>query len=835
MLRRWLGMRMLVLLVGGWMVTQVGFGQSLFFNGSVIDAETKEAIPMVNVYFKGTTIGTISDVNGSFKLSSPIKADTLVFSSIGYLEYKLQVSQLSNPVNIELSPDNIALMEVEVKPDDGPVRTLLARMVANKKRNNPESQERYDYEKYSKWEYLINNADSTLMDARAFRKHQSVFRTADDGSKYLPVYLSEQIVFNEFQRQPLRQKSTILADQTSGLGVLGDYEIGGYTSGLDIEYNFYNNFLKLFEENFVSPAASNGWFFYHYYLEDSVVLGDVTHYKILFTPRRKQDKVFRGHMIVEDKYYSLVEVNGELSTKSNMNFVKSLSLSSQFQLINDSISFFGTNSIKAVFDYLPIDIPTKNDRMELDFTQQASYAKVSINPRNTVALSAKSLAYESVKTDGFKDRDTTYWLQARHVPLTANDKELYATIDSVNTIPVVKLVDNLARMSMTGYYDFGRLEMGPYMHLLQFNKIEGMRLFMGGRTSKEISNRWMVWGGLGYATRTQKVSASMGGGYKLPGIRRRVFKLAYDDTYARMGENRKILYLYENMLSPSENNLVSAFFTRDEFDELYRQQNTRLSYEHEWKTGFSTKLDLGHVRHHSPEFYPFIYKGNAVTEVTNYEAALDIRLSWREKILDDEFMRLYLTSDYPILHFTVAAGQVAFAGQEENYTKLHATIKHKVNMGQTTFRYAVEGGAVFGKLPYTFLEIPRGNETYGYYTYDFNMINYLEFVHDRYLHAYTEYHLNGFVFNRMPLLRSLGFRGVFSAKGMIGDLSDQQYESIQLPASVSSLNGKPYVEVGAGIENILKVLRVEAIWRLTPESTVGAPNFGIRAKFELSL
>lgn len=818
-----------------WCMLTQGLQAQLLFTGTVTDAETKERIPMVNVYLKGTTIGTISDEEGRFKLTSSQKADTLVFSSIGYLDRQFNVTQLANPLAIELSPDNIALTEVEVKPDDGPVRSLLRKMVEGKDRNDPEKERRYNYEKYSKWEYLINNADSTLMEARAFRNHQSVFRTAPDGSKYLPVYLSEQIVFNEFQKDPLRQKSTILADKTAGLGVLDDYEIGGYATGLDIEYNFYNNYIKLFEENFVSPAASNGWFYYNYYLEDSLVQDGATQYKVLFVPKRKQDKVFRGHMLIEDKYYSLVEVEGELSTKSNMNFVKSLSLKSRFQLVNDSVCFFGTNAIAAVFDYLPIDIPTKHDRMELDFKQEASYRRVELNPVEKVELSARNLAYESVKTDGFKDRDTTYWLEARHVPLTVNDKELYATIDSVNQVPVVKMIDNFARMSMTGYYDFGKLEMGPYMHLLQFNKIEGMRLFMGGRTSKEISNRWMVWGGLGYATKTQKVSASVGGGYKLPGIRRRVFKLAYDDTYARMGENRKILYLYENMLTPSENNLVSAFFTRDEFDELYRQQNTHLSYEHEWRTGLSTKLDAGYVRHYSPKFYPFIYNGQPVDMVSNVEAALDIRLSWREKVLDDEFMRLYLTSDYPILHFTVGAGRVSFADQEENYAKLHATIKHRVNLGQTYFRYALEGGMVFGKLPYTFLEIPRGNETYGYYTYDFNMINYLEFVHDRYLHAYTEYHMNGFFFNRIPLLRSLGFREVFSAKAMIGDLSQQQYESIQLPASVSSLNGKPYLEVGAGVENILKVLRFEAIWRVTPESQVGAPNFGIRAKFELSL
>ncbi len=187
MLRRLLGLRLNVLLMCCTVLAQVSFGQTMLLNGTIIDAETKAGIPVVNVYLVGTTIGTISDVDGNFKLTSPTKADTLAFSSIGYLEKRFAVSQLSNPLHVELSPDNISLSEVEIKPDDGPIRALLTKMVENKKRNNPESHRRYNYEKYTKWEYRINNADSTLMDTRAFRNHQSYFRTSKDGSKYLAV------------------------------------------------------------------------------------------------------------------------------------------------------------------------------------------------------------------------------------------------------------------------------------------------------------------------------------------------------------------------------------------------------------------------------------------------------------------------------------------------------------------------------------------------------------------------------------------------------------------------------------------------------------------------
>jgi hypothetical protein len=132
------------------------------------------------------------------------------------------------------------------------------------------------------------------------------------------------------------------------------------------------------------------------------------------------------------------------------------------------------------------------------------------------------------------------------------------------------------------------------------------------------------------------------------------------------------------------------------------------------------------------------------------------------------------------------------------------------------------------------LDIPRGNETFGYYSYDFNMLNFMEYVHDRYLHTYLEYHLNGFVFNRLPLLKRIGLREVFSAKGMIGSLSDKHQQIVELPPGTTKMNN-PYLELGAGVENIFRLFRIEAVWRVSPKSTLGAPSFGIRAKFEIKL
>ena len=344
----------------------------------------------------------------------------------------------------------------------------------------------------------------------------------------------------------------------------------------------------------------------------------------------------------------------------------------------------------------------------------------------------------------------------------------------------------------------------------------------------------IFWGGLGYGTRNKKVDGLVGFGYKFPTINRRVLKLYYDDKMIRHGENEKILNLYENAFTATENNLISQLLKHDELDEIFREQKAALQYQHEWYPGLLNKLSIHYTRHESPEFYPFTQNGNPLSAVSAFEINLDTRWSREEKLIDKGFIRYYLDTPYPIVHFTVGGGKAFYNNQSNYYGKVATTVKQQINLGQGKFNYALEAGAFFGKLPYTMLDIPRGNETVGWYTYDFNMMNYLEYVHDRYAHAYLEYHMNGFLIRRIPVLRASGLREVFSSKLMVGKLSNKHQSVLDFPSAVTHMKN-PYVELGAGVENILSMLRVEAIWRVTPKSVVGAPSFGFRALFGIGL
>ncbi|MBV5312234.1 MAG: carboxypeptidase-like regulatory domain-containing protein [Prolixibacteraceae bacterium] len=811
------------------------FSQPTNVWGKVTDKETGKPIPYVSVVFKNTQIGVLTDTLGGFNLTSKEHVDSIRLSTIGYLNKTIGViSGKSTELQIELKPDLVKLSEITILPDDGPVRRILKEMTDRKKQNNPDKYPRYSYRKYTKWEYHLNNVGEKLIQSGIFRKDQSVFKTNSDGSRYLPIYFSEQLVFNEFQRNPAKQKSTVLADKTSGVGVLQDYEISGYTSALDMEVNFYDNYINLFLQNFVSPLADNGWFYYKYYLADSTIVNGRKQYRIEFFPRRLGDKVFKGYLTTETKNYSLLEIDGTLATTSYLNFLKSMRLKSNYQMVHDSIPFYRRNQIDAVFDYVPGKNNPSKKPINLFFTQSAVIDSVTVNQPDEVKLITGNGHYETLKLPGATQRDENYWNKHRMEELNQRELEISAAIDSVSQVPAVKVADKMTRMKMTSYLDLGKLEFGPYTNTINTNKVEGIHLFAGFRTSSEISTRYMFWGGLGYGFLNKKINGIAGFGYKFPANYRKVVKIAYDDKIVRAGESEKLLFLYENALSPTENNIISQIFKRDELDELFREQKLASSFEYEWYPGLMNKISANYIRHFSPQFYPFLRNGSPVNSVSAVDFSVDTRFSWKEKVIDDKFLRVYMATDYPIIHVLLGGGQVFYSGKQNYYGKIFGTIEQYFMIGQTGFNYAVEGGMYFGKLPYTMLDIPRGNETYGLYTYDFNMLNYMEYVHDKYLHAYLEYHLNGFLFNRLPLLKKTGLREVFSFKTIVGSLSDKNQQIVEFPVTISKMDN-PYIEFGAGVENIFKMFRLESVWRVNPKSTVGAPSFGLRVKIKVQL
>lgn len=102
---------LLILVLAGFI--PYGLAQVRTITGTVTTSDTKETLPGTSIVMKGTTTGTVTDVDGNFTLNVPEGTVILEFSYIGYVSQEVDVTAL-NVVNIELDPTKISLEEVVV-------------------------------------------------------------------------------------------------------------------------------------------------------------------------------------------------------------------------------------------------------------------------------------------------------------------------------------------------------------------------------------------------------------------------------------------------------------------------------------------------------------------------------------------------------------------------------------------------------------------------------------------------------------------------------------------------------------------------------------------------
>ena len=86
-----------------------------FLQGKVSDANTGEYLPFCSVYIKGKSVGTVTNLNGEFKLNVLKKSgDTLVISHVGFHNFLVPVNSNSNSLDIKLKEAVVNLDEISV-------------------------------------------------------------------------------------------------------------------------------------------------------------------------------------------------------------------------------------------------------------------------------------------------------------------------------------------------------------------------------------------------------------------------------------------------------------------------------------------------------------------------------------------------------------------------------------------------------------------------------------------------------------------------------------------------------------------------------------------------
>jgi hypothetical protein len=797
--------------------------QKTIVSGKVLDAETGEAIPFVNIGFQHSLVGTISEMDGSYYLATIKATDTLLVSCVGYEMRRFPVIKGKEQVlDVKLASKSIALDAVIVRPGENPAFRILREINEHKKKNDPSRISSYQYNAYTKLRLDLNNVGEKLKDKSLLKDFGFVFEYMDSSEvfskNYLPLLISETMSKVYRSKTPPVNREIIEAFKVSGVE---NKTISQFTGRMYQQLNIYDNFILFFDPGFISPIADFGRLYYKYFLEDSAFIDGKFCHKIAFKPKRKQERTFHGFFWVTDTTFAIKKFELRISSDVNLNLLKDMIATYEYDLVNDTTWFL-------THEDMVIDFNVADKTYGFFARKTAVYDSIRFN--RPVPDSVKKITTDTYVLENKIDRNDTYWQTNRKSALTEEDGKIYTMVDSIKKVPLYKTLNTLTTMLTNYYIVAGPVELGPYYTTFSSNVIEGPRLRLGGRTSNKFSTKVMPGGHIAYGFGDKRIKYGLYLTYMFNTNPRRTSTISYFHDIRQLGKSENAFL---------DDNYLTSILRRSPNYKLTMVDQFNAFYEHEWAPGFSNTLKFNYQTIYPTTYVPFVsYKSEGDTVIGSPLTSTDITLSthfaYREKFLWGKFERKSLGSQYPTLDLDLTYGPKGVFESAYEYFKIRLKISDKLEINPIGFlRYRITIGKIYGTLPYPLLKLHEGNETYAYDPLSFNMMNYYEFVSDEYASLFAEQHFQGFFLNKIPLLRRLHWRELVSCNILYGRLSDKNKAVMAFPAGLSGLS-TPYYEAGVGIENIFKIFRIDAMWRFSYLDHTNVSPFGIRASMQFS-
>jgi len=807
------------------LVSMTFYAQTYTISGKVFDSESKEPLPFVPVLIKGTTVGGTTDFDGNYSITTSKLGDSIVATYVSYKKLTRAIKRGENQVvNMPMVLEGVNLLEVVVKAGENPAHRIIRNVIANKEFNNKRKLDAYQYETYNKVEFDLNRIPKEMREKKLFKPIKFVFDNVDSlnsGEKpSLPIFITEAISEVYFRSNPTLKKEVIKANKITGI------ENTSVTSVMGDMYqniNVYDNHILVFNKDFVSPISDNGFFYYKYYLEDSLFIGSTRCYQIRFKSKRPQELCFSGNMWISDTTWAVKRLEMSIPKDANINFINAANIVQEFTQI-DSTWMLSK-------DRLVIDFAMNKNQVGIYGRKTTSYKDFKINqPKETKFY---EFGDKIVVEDSALLYSNDFWDKNRHDSLSIREKKIYHMIDTIKTLPVYRTWVDVLTIFVSGYKVVNNFEIGPYFNLVSYNKVEGLRTRFGGRTSNKFSRWYELQGYVAYGFKDEKFKYSLGfKSFISKKPHRQLIGMTYKSDYEILGQSQNGF---------SQDNIFASLFRTSPLTNLTRVDQTYAWYEREWVDGLTSKVTLigRTITPLIANVYTY-YKndGSIATKenIRNTEVRLNMRFAYKEKFISGDFSRISLGTKWPVMQVTYAKSlQNAFRG-EYDYQKVVLNVSDRIRLisllGYTD--YTAEVGKIFGAVPYPLMELHGGNETYVYDYMSFNMMKYYEFASDQYASVGLFHHFEGLLFNKVPLLKKLKWREVVTCKALWGSVNEKNRKTLIFPTTLNALGNEPYVEVTAGIENIFKVFRIDALWRSTYLRPKAIDNFGVKFGFQLA-
>ncbi|MDR3308627.1 MAG: DUF5686 and carboxypeptidase regulatory-like domain-containing protein [Tannerella sp.] len=833
--------------------TQMTYAQYVIeVEGYVRDSITNESLPYVAVSLRGTTTGTATDDDGRFTLRSMSDSSVLAVSYIGYETAYRQLKRGKNKIEILLKPGAIELGEVVINrkkerytKKDNPAVAFVRNVIARRDSHDPYLHDYFSYDIYE--QRMFANNDFDVEKARQnwlFKQVDFIFDYVDStsvrGRTILPIYNEEIIADYHYRHSPRTERKTIAGYKRAGLiEIISEDGVTQFIEEAFQDLDIFRDNVNLLMQRFVSPLSSIGPDYYKYYMLDTLDIEGESCLDLGFAPFNSESFGFVGHLYVTlDSTWFVKRVALNVPRDINLNFVGEMSINQDYIRTADSTRILTRNDIAMIFRFTKKQSGAYARRVAL-------YRNHSFDKPTDIQIFKDNAPV--MESEGARRQNEQFWDEARRGSDEIKRTSVEEMMTKLRQVPAFYWSEKVINALVNGYIQTSdtdsKFEFGPANTFISGNSLEGARVRLGGATTINLSNRLFADGYLAYGFADRKLKGDAILEYSFNN--KKTFRKEYPFHYLRAEYRYDINQIGQHYLYTNPDNMFMVLKRRSNNFITYMQR-AELSYYHENYKGLGYSLMLRHLKEWATPDVPFalIAADGSMSPADHYSSSqVELYLRWapNEKFFQSRNYRYPMTLDAPIVTLTHTMARKGVLGSDHNYNKTEIGLRKRFWLSPFGFIDIYgQAGKVWDRVPYPMLIIPNANLSYSIEPETFPLMDPMEFINDRCVSWETTYFLNGWIFNRLPLIQELQLREVVSFRGWYGDLSDKNNPSLNgdglyaFPANTHLMGKRPYMEIGAGVENIFKLVRVDYIWRLSYRDHPSVPNSGIRFRMKFS-
>lgn len=763
-------MRKFLLLLCIIIISLSASAQSYLFTGRITCSNNKPAA-FASVYIKNSVYGTAANESGNYQLKLPSGSYDIIYRAAGYREVAEKVTvtgqdlchdvKLTDSVNYQAPDGNAGAEGMEIM-----------RQVLDRRKFYQQQPRQYACSIYVKGVEKLDDVPIALGSTAS--NNLSV----DSTGKGM-LYQSESLSSLSFL-QPDKFKEEMITSRSAGHNTAFTYNRAS-----DLRANFYQNLFivpGLSSHGFISPLGRQAMHYYRYKLVGTRRENELTIYTIQVIPKRHYDPAMTGSIEVVRGDWRLYAISLMLTDKDNaLDLIDTLKVSQQFVPVAPDV-------------WQPLSTLYSFNGGVLGFRFEGYYLSVYNHYDLDPAFAAHYFNGQRMRADTFEKRgDTAYWARVRPVPLTRQERTDYTQKDfraeleqSMEKYDQTKSHKNafvLSKYLLSGYkaaYNNNKdsVFVDPFIETFFYNTVEGAGFKLGGTYSHYFSDlrSLHISPSLRYGYADKLFNASLRGSYVYDPSGRGEFTAGFGSEILDLNSvGTRSLYF----------NTLSTLLSEQNFVKFYRSQFGEFGYRKGLTGGVFLDADISYsdrTQLYNNSYYALITVAGRQFTSNNplmpeapandrsllfpsnqaLTLAASLTFTFDEQYTSRPEGRFYEPSPYPGIRINYRKGISGLLGSDVNYdfASLEFFQQHLLTgiTGISSFKFVA--GDFFNRSTLYFMDYNHflGNQgtTFDPTPGTFHFLPfYLYSTGGAFLEAHYEHNFTGYLFNNIPILRSL--------------------------------------------------------------------------------